>query len=33
MLHDDVARQATQPERADPPPQETNRHQDQSEQD
>jgi hypothetical protein len=32
MLHDDVARQAPQPERADPSPQETNR-QDQSEQD
>ena len=33
MLHDDVARQASQPERADPSPQETNRYQDQSEQD
>ena len=30
MLHDDVARQAPEPERADPSPQETNHHQDQS---
>jgi hypothetical protein len=28
MLHDDVARQAPQPEWADPSPQETNHHQD-----
>ena len=33
MLHDDVARQAPQPERADPSPQVTNHNQDQSEQD
>lgn len=32
-LHDDVARQAPQPERAAPSPQETNRRQDQSGQD
>ena len=30
-LHDDFARQAPQPERADPSPKETNHHQDQSE--
>jgi len=32
-LHDDVARQAPQPERATPSPQETHRQQDQSGQD
>jgi hypothetical protein len=33
MLHDDVARQTPEPEQADPSPQETDRHQNQSEQD